>query len=180
MSFLPLLGATNTPQQIMVMPEDHTTLCLTIAYHRAASFMAASQGHDWTESGAVPSFPVGKKHAAGLKQAQDADRSRAGPVEEKLFLSTCEPFDWQRLHTFTPSEALRTVRRAAHQLFVVDVLETEGPQLGVKQPSVVCIKTLSIVLKEILLMVVIVSIRFPSWIQSLPVCFVGRPALLLS
>lgn len=124
MSFLPLLGATTTPQQIMVMPDHHTTLCLTMAYHRAASFMAASQGFDWTKSGAIPPSSVSRH---GSELAEDGTgRPSAGPVEEVLFLSTCESFDWQRLHSFSPSEAMRSVRRAAHQLFVVDVLETRS------------------------------------------------------
>lgn len=124
-SLLPLLGATATPQQVFFFGADEAyPVCLSMPYHTAATRMAASQGRDWMGD-------IGVEHTNTAKGGDDfpptGSKKNAGRAAEvELFLAPCAPFDWQRLHSRSTVEIDTMIRGAAHQLFLVDMIESSS------------------------------------------------------
>ena len=117
-SFFPLLGAVAMPQQIIVMDHeagDAPPLCLTLGYDRTSAYMAASQGRDWTGTADTTST-TGSSSSGSVGKKDDED--------EVLFISPCQPFDWQRMRTYSPAVVDEEVKKAAHQLFLLDIVES--------------------------------------------------------
>lgn len=126
LSFLPLLGSTAVPQQIMVMDlHDKYPLCLSLPYDKASARIAASQGMDWTGAG-VGADTEEAGTTEERKKKRKKGRGKRGGAEVELYLLPCAPMDWQRLHSRPSTEVRAAIKGAAHQLFIVDMVESSS------------------------------------------------------